>query len=418
MEPYIRMAKMGVPADSAAQKMRLSGVFTEADIANFVKLAASKPAAAKKELLPATNPLAAMLSARQQPAATAPTQATTPEGVVTQTPFKAEAKAAEAKAASPAVSGPAPTKEACQADPVLAKFCKMCKMGVPPEGVAGKMKGDGVEHTKVVMFLRAYAPDSSLLSPPPAAKPEYSDEEEDEEEETPVPVVDKATLKADPVLGKFAKMCAMGVPAAAALGKMTAEGVPVDQIAIFAVAHGMDPPGRRKSPMKRKGGRRAPPGAPPSAALAAAANRRTSVPMQTIHWDAIPQEKLQNSVWASDNKIDEIDDNEIKQLESLFSVAPAKSVAPKGGVKGGNAKIAPPSVLDGKRANNMAIALAQFKNFYKPLAGTSIEGAPVRVGTDGEAHDAWKDLCVAVLRQDTSDLNPDKVPHTRARAHT
>ena len=93
-------------------------------------------------------------------------------------------------------------------------------------------------------------------------------------------------------------------------------------------------------------------------------------------------------------------------------------VREQGGVKGGNAKIAPPSVLDGKRANNMAIALAQFKNFYKPLAGTSIEGAPVRVGTDGEAHDAWKDLCVAVLRQDTSDLNPDKVPHTRARAHT
>ena len=411
MEPYMRMVKMGVPTDSAAQKMRLSGVFTEADIANFTKLAALKPAAAKEKPLPAVNPLAAMLSARQQPAAPAPAQASTPEGAGAKTPLKAEAKTAEAAAvASPAFSGPAPTKEECQADPVLAKFCKMCKMGVPPEGVAGKMKGDGVEHAKVVMFLRAYAPDSSLLSPPPAAKPEYSDEEEDEEEEPPVPVVDKAMLKADPVLGKFAKMCAMGVPAAAALGKMTAEGVPVDQIAIFAVAHGMDPPGRRKSPKKKSGGRRAPPGAPPSAALAAAANRRTSVPMQTIHWDAIPQEKLQNSVWASANKIDEIDDNEIKQLESLFSAAPAKSVAPKGGTKGGKAKIAPPSVLDGKRANNMAIALAQFKNFYKPLAGTSTEGAPAPTGTDGEAHDAWKDLCVAVLRQDVSDLNPDKVP--------
>ncbi len=119
---------------------------------------------------------------------------------------------------------------------MLGKFAKMAAMGVPAAAVALKMAAEGLPAPAIRRFELAFA----LISPIDAAtadrnaararagvKPGGSadcananaEEDEEEEEAEPAPV-DKETLKADPLLGKFAKMASMGVPPASVVHRM------------------------------------------------------------------------------------------------------------------------------------------------------------------------------------------------------
>lgn len=164
----------------------------------------------------------------------------------------------------------------------------------------------------------------------------------------------------------------MGVPAESVVHKLTVEGIDAKKVKMFSAAHGVATRITSK--------RRAPPGtAPPK-------DRRASN-MITVHWDALPQERLENTVWATGSSC-ELQSEELQQLESLFTAKPTKQVVKAVGASTAGKKKAV-ALLDGKRANNIAIALAQFKNFER----------------DGD----WGSLCEAVMRQDESDLNVDKL---------
>lgn len=65
-------------------------------------------------------------------------------------------------------------------------------------------------------------------------------------------------------------------------------------------------------------------------------------------------------MWAAASSC-ELESTDRQALVSLFSAKPTKSIAAAGdkGPKSAKKKAAPTGLIDGKRANNMAIALAQ-----------------------------------------------------------
>jgi hypothetical protein len=108
--------------------------------------------------------------------------------------------------------------------------------------------------------------------------------------------------------------------------------------------------------------------------------RKPSVPLQKLHWNTIPADKLDKSLWALDDDIGEnyFKETDIQQLEQLFGTAP--SVVSTGArmsrrnsyndsmndssqrtdsVQIDSSKL---WVLDGKRAQNIIIGLVQFKS--------------------------------------------------------
>jgi hypothetical protein len=96
--------------------------------------------------------------------------------------------------------------------------------------------------------------------------------------------------------------------------------------------------------------------------------RRPSVKMQTMHWNQIPQDKLDKSIWATaldgDEK-EEILDDDMKEIEKLFGVDNPKPGAKVGWAdKPKKTQSAATNLLliDGKRAQNLTIALSQYKN--------------------------------------------------------
>jgi hypothetical protein len=108
--------------------------------------------------------------------------------------------------------------------------------------------------------------------------------------------------------------------------------------------------------------------------------RRPSVPLQKVHWSAIPADRLDRTLWASDQSsrpgvAEEIffADRDIAQLEQLFGAAAVVSRPAGSGREGadnnnreketGRSVIDPSRlfVLDAKRAQNITIGLTQFK---------------------------------------------------------
>jgi len=116
--------------------------------------------------------------------------------------------------------------------------------------------------------------------------------------------------------------------------------------------------------------------------------RRTSVTMQKIHWRELSTEKLQGSLWETCNSDgSELGQDEIKQIESLFSAAPSKllKVKAKPSTKSNKVK-SQTNLIEMKRANNIAISLAQFRSFEN-----------------------YDDLCEAVVMQSKEKLCAEKL---------
>ena len=108
--------------------------------------------------------------------------------------------------------------------------------------------------------------------------------------------------------------------------------------------------------------------------------------MQKIHWTTVKEENVRNSLWAEKAEEDEVlDIAEIKELESLFGtksrgfqnkVSNATTMKVKKNV----------NLICGKRANNIAISLAQFRAFK-----------------------SYDDLCKSVVIYDDQYLNSEKL---------
>jgi hypothetical protein len=181
-------------------------------------------------------------------------------------------------------------------DPLLGKFVRMAAMGVPPAAVRQKMSTEGVDAKEARRFELSFG----LLSPraaavsdaraagrlstaeaaaaQEAAEPEEAcgdpleDPLDDPLEEA---VVDPSLLREDPLLGKFVKMAAMGVPPPAVVNRMLVEGVPPAAVRRFKRSFGLPvTPTRRAAKPRRQ------------------AASRASAPLITVHWDALPSVRL------------------------------------------------------------------------------------------------------------------------------
>ena len=132
-----------------------------------------------------------------------------------------------------------------KSDPIVGKYAKMAAMGSPPPAVAMKMKSENVEVSQMNRVLRALdlplegvntpslgGPQnlSALLAPPHAQAGVGKTPVQTSTSAQPVPKEDLADLKSDPIVGKYAKMAAMGIPPPAVAMKMKSENVEVSQM--------------------------------------------------------------------------------------------------------------------------------------------------------------------------------------------
>jgi ankyrin repeat protein len=168
-----------------------------------------------------------------------------------------------------------------------------------------------------------------------------------------------SALKQDPIIGKYVKMHAMGVPAGNIEQKMKLDTVEGSEIQRFMIATGQAPADDTLSEQvsPRDGPR-------------SSKSRKGSVPLLKIHWSPLPAEKLSNSIFATARDDDDsMQDEEFEEFEKLFG-SQLKAVdgdeTGGGGGRGGIGREENPKmklfVLEPKRAQNIIIGLTQFKS--------------------------------------------------------
>ncbi len=157
------------------------------------------------------------------------------------------------------------------------------------------------------------------------------------------------TLRSDAVLGRYAKMAGMGVPAGNVLAKMRMDEVPLSQRnrLMGALGHELE---NQQDKLGRKS---------------------STGSFQSLHWNPLPADKLKNTIWslggggAGDLAESLMAETEMAELEKLFcsaataslaatAAAPAKDVAREADQL---------RVLERKRAQNVAIGLVPFRVF-------------------------------------------------------
>jgi hypothetical protein len=218
-------------------------------------------------------------------------------------------------------------------DEAIKKFMRMVSVGVPAEAVANKMKSEGIEEAKIAIFnefhgIGTSSPDNCSL--PPMRKASEPPSKFDKNAN----IIPKEDLAKDGTLSKYIKMSNVGVPLSAVLAKMSQDGIDNEKINIFNVAFGLKTAGaispKRKPTTMQRG------------------QRKASKAMQKIHWTTVAEERLQDSLWASNNGI-EIKDSDIEKLESLFSASP-KNKSVGGQVRAVSKTQEPTRLIDPKRA--------------------------------------------------------------------
>lgn len=238
-------------------------------------------------------------------------------------------------------------KEAVKADPKFKKYTKMCSFGVPLGAVKMKMVQDELPEADITTFMTAYgAPPPAPAKPAPAAAAA-----------PPPPVRSKEDIKNDPKYKKYAKMCAVGVPLGAVKAKMGTDGLTDADMSEFLAAYA--------TPATMAALGIAPPTSRPPPGASAAARRRSKAPMLKLHWNPVPKERLERSVWGTPrDATGDLGQEELDELESMFAARPAgKSGAGAGGSKGKSAEPQQVTIVEFKRAYNVSIGLAQFKSF-------------------------------------------------------
>ena len=206
---------------------------------------------------------------------------------------------------------------------------------VPPEAVVHKMKQDSMDQEKIDLFKEFHGLIAKMV--PQLAAPKQQQEI----------IPSKDELMNDIVLTKYVKMTKVGVPPPAVVSKMKQESVPAEKIHMFNLAFGL---------VKVRSPKRSPIPPPRN-------RRRSSVALAKIHWNTVDTSKIKNSVWSS-NEDSELDEADIAKLESLFATVQTNRAAAAGrkaAAKKDTKKKA--SLIEPKRANNIAISLAQYRSF-------------------------------------------------------
>ena len=256
----------------------------------------------------------------------------------------------------------------------LLKYQKMKIVGVPLPAILQRMSRDGVSDSTIELFKQQTIKGDKSTPP---SHPQTSSRKTIKSNEVAVAspakpnAQQRGELLKDEAMLKYVQMIKVGVPAAAVAMKMSQDDIADEKINSFRVAYGLDPPGKMIPKQ-----------------LPAPPHRRSSKAMQRVHWSTIEEEKLRNSLWTLSSQINaEISQKEVEELESLFSASPRPSaktaVASKRGKGGGTNKR---TFIESKRANNLAISLAQYRAFRN-----------------------FDDLVTAVASLDESNLNAESI---------
>jgi hypothetical protein len=309
-------------------------------------------------------------------------------------------------------------------DSELFKYKKMVSVGIPIQSVAHKMKADEINPDKIDIFLASHGIPCGGNKTDLAASKSQSEtsgisgvlsnntqlatvlklkghqEMKDGNNkngnrevtncETNLSVsACKKKFDNDDELSKFRKMASFGVPYESIANKMRQESISAEKIDLFEIAFGLKL-ANNSIQQRSQGGN---PIQGIELPLPPPISRRTSVKMQKIHWKAVSEEKLGDSLWANTTDYDsDIDDKEVKQLESLFGATQAK---PTSNIKKqrttNSSNVKNSCLIDMKRANNIAIALAQYRSYQK-----------------------YDDLCRAVVSMDSCKLSAEQLQNMRA----
>ncbi len=350
MSKYKTMVSIGIPVASAAHKLKVDGINPEV-ISNFLAEHQQK-----------TDSYDGQLKTLSQPNPNANHE---------------QAKSDRKKQpTAPNADKQHLSSEECNAlfheDGELTKYRKMATVGVPPQSIANKMRQDGIPAVKIESFEVAFGLKEIKHPTAPNADKQHLSPEEC-----------KALFHEDGGLTKYRKMATVGVPPQSIANKMRQDGISAVKIESFEVAFGLKTEIRKThaDEVHPLGLPRPPP------------VRRTSVKMQKIHWNNPKPEKLRDSLWADSTELDsDIDDKEVKQLESLFRAAPTEplNATKKNDVKTNKSRLNSSCLIETKRANNIAISLAQYRSFKN-----------------------YDDLCEAVITMDASKLNAEQLQNMK-----
>ncbi|KAA0150545.1 hypothetical protein FNF29_05120 [Cafeteria roenbergensis] len=435
---FKRMLKMGVPAGAVRAKLVGEEGMSEEAADRALEVLSEQPAASGKA---AAETTAAAAPAPAGPSADDPALARfkrmlkmgVPAGAVRaklvgEEGMSEEAadRALEVLSGQPAASGkaaaettaavaPAPAGPSAD-DPALARFKRMLKMGVPAGAVRAKLVGEeGMSEEAADRALEVLSGQASGSGAPAASGGTLAAEQPSQ----PRPPT-LAELADDPVLGRFAKMNRMGVPALAVQAKMKETGLSEDQQRPLLQAMGLAGAVTGAAP-PRKG---VPPPRPPTAAERAVAEGRR---LRALHWETVnqmPAQLLEKSVFAQvageaeAEESPKLGQDDLEELACLFAVAgkpkatgfAAKGAGARAGGRkgaGGPAAKAGASRLDAKRVNNVAIGLAQFRKLTPPKR-------PPTAAPGGPAPPAFRfayqrALLAAILRGDEAAVPPARL---------
>ena len=285
-------------------------------------------------------------------------------------------------------------------------YKKMISVGVPLTAVIQKMKKDGIGDDTINSFnqhinaVNNSKDQNSIVNNTetlreinsqvilPITEIERNKTVDVEKRNQEVTQITKDDLKLDPVLSKYIKMASVGIPLSSVVGKMKIDNILGSKIDTFETVYDLRPSSQSndKVLLKRLD--------VPAPIINDAPSRRSSVSMQKLHWKSVAKEKVNDSLWASFNhdETSDIDQTEIKQLENLFARSQSSRV-PKRNKRNNIKKKEKIEIrlIELKRANNVAISLAQYRSFTN-----------------------YDELCEAIITHDTSQLNEEKLQNMKA----
>ncbi len=314
LKKFMRMASVGVPPQAVAQKMKQEGV-DESKIDSFNKF---------HGLISSTSALP------PPPPNDQPSEDLTEK--VTEASSPVETRYNDH------------LKHILMQDETVKKFMRMASVGVPVQAVARKMHQEGVDKSKIDSFNEFHGL-SGANSGFPKPTPQKSQHPKNDKF-----VTSKEDIAKDDTFSKYLKMKDVGVPIAAVVTKMAQDGIDGEKIHLFSVVFGLKTTSMSSSPNL------SPKKLSPKPPMIRE-RRRASKALQKIHWTAVAEEKLQNSLWASESI--EIDDSDIERFESLFSASTIEK--DRVGQKTAMRKISTikkkSSVIDPKRAVSLIMFL-------------------------------------------------------------
>ena len=381
MSKYDKMRSMGIPDGAIRHKMKQDGIESK-DIANFFQNSSSASFAP-----PSSTPSSSSSSRKSASPADAlrhredmakyfkMRKLGLPDGPIRQKMMTDGVGSSDVATffgdvpTTKSANSAAPVEPSAALRETLSKYFKMKKLGLPDGAIRQKMMTDGIDATDMAMFFgeptqRREAPDN-------------------------VPRIDLSVLRAQQTarrqemkgdktssMAKYFKMQSMGIPIGAIRQKMKNDAVAVADIAAFCGDLPSGPP--------PKGG--------PTKAQRNSQKARSK--LKQLHWKKLDDKRAKNSLW---NTLDSSTDSPQRQkLEKEMAEHFGKKTA-RNKKKGSNGRNdnsqsngstlkpkGPQRILDGKRARNIEIGLAQFRAFskFETLANVVCSLDQSRLSTD------------------------------------